>query len=141
MCSRVSSLRGYGAAVYLLLSAAKVLVFIKDCLARGLRRIVHRSVACWIRSLFSRLRSSRCWEDLLPRVLAVKDRATPRRISWVPPYQLISNSSVIHEMFLQPTAESRHLFTYNPVVRLPWVLGEYKILVYIDIRSHQGGTL
>ena len=61
-----------------IISAAKVLVFIKDCLALGLRRIVHRSVACWIRSLFSRLRSSRCWEDYLPQVLAVKDRASTK---------------------------------------------------------------
>ena len=61
-----------------IISAAKVLVFIKDYLALGLRRIVHRSVACWIRSLFSRLRSSCCWEDSLPQVLAVKDRASTK---------------------------------------------------------------
>ena len=53
-------------------------MFIKDYLALGLRRIVHRSVACWIRSLFSRLCSSRCWEELIPRVLAMKDRASTK---------------------------------------------------------------
>jgi hypothetical protein len=41
----------------------------------------------------------------------------------------------------QPTAKSRHMFMCNPGVRLSRVLGAYNILVFSDIRGHQGGTL
>ena len=37
--------------------------------------------------------------------------------------QVISNSGVTHEMCLHPTAESPHVFTCNPVVKLLWVFG------------------
>ena len=55
--------------------------------------------------------------------------------------QLFSNIIVIHEMCSQPTVESLHVVLCNPVVRLPRVVGAYNILVLLDIRSHQDGTL
>src|SRR3954471_15883363 len=44
-------------------------------------------------------------------------------------------------MCLQPTAKSLHVFISNQPVRLPQVVRAYNILVYLDIWSHQGGTL
>ena len=55
--------------------------------------------------------------------------------------QLISNSGVTHEMCLQPTAQSPDVFTCNPVVTLLQVFGAQNILVFIDIRGHQGRIL
>ena len=38
-------------------------------------------------------------------------------------------------------AESLHVVLCNPGVRLPRVVGAYNVLVFLDIRSHQDGTL
>src|SRR5215216_5072032 len=55
--------------------------------------------------------------------------------------QLIRNSVVIPETCLQPTTESPDVFTCNPVVTLLRVFGAQNVLVFIDIRGHQGRVL
>src|SRR3954470_5249861 len=55
--------------------------------------------------------------------------------------QLITNSVVTSETCFQPTAESPHVFTCNPVVALLRVFGAQTVLVFIDIRGHQGRVL
>ena len=55
--------------------------------------------------------------------------------------QLIRNSVVTHETCLQPTIESPDVFTCNPVVTLLRVFGAHNILVFMDIRGHQGRVL
>src|SRR5215216_4669655 len=55
--------------------------------------------------------------------------------------QLITNSVVTSETCFQPTAESPDVFTCNPVIRLLRVFGAQTILVFIDIRGHQGRVL
>src|SRR4051812_22429868 len=58
-----------------------------------------------------------------------------------PTAELITNSVVTSETCFQPTAESPNVFTCNPVVALLWVFGAQTVLVFIDIRGHQGRVL
>src|SRR3954469_11227551 len=55
--------------------------------------------------------------------------------------QLITNSVVTSETCFQPTAESPDVFTCSPVVTLLRVFGAQTILVFVDIRGHQGRIL
>ena len=55
--------------------------------------------------------------------------------------QVIKNSFVTPETCLEPTAETPDVFTCNPVITLLRVFGAQNILVFIDIRGHQGRIL
>src|SRR3954470_18609002 len=55
--------------------------------------------------------------------------------------QLIRNSGVTSETCFQPTSESPDVFTCNRVVTLLRVCGAQTVLVFIDIRVHQGRVL
>src|SRR3954467_5837532 len=54
---------------------------------------------------------------------------------------LIRNSVVTSEMCFQPTSESPDVFTCNRVVTLLRVCGAQTVLVFIDIRGHQGRVM
>src|SRR4051812_29472818 len=55
--------------------------------------------------------------------------------------QLIRNSVVTSETCFQQTAKSLDVFTSNPVVTLLLVFGAQIVLVFIDIRGHQGRVM
>src|SRR5215216_1131179 len=55
--------------------------------------------------------------------------------------QLIRNSVVTPETCLQPTPKIPDVFTCNPVVTLLRVFGAQNVLVFTDIRGHQGRVL
>ena len=73
---------------------------------------------------------------LVPFVSHYSQRWFPRQR-----VQLIRNSVVTPETCLQPTAESPDVFTCNLVVTLLRVFGAQNVLVFIDIRGHQGRIL
>ena len=55
--------------------------------------------------------------------------------------QLIRNNVATSETCFQPTAESLDVFTCSPVITLLRVFGAQTVLVFIDIRGHQGRVL
>ena len=80
-------------------------------------------------------------EKYIPIYLVPLESQYSQRWSPGQQVQLITNSVVTSETCFQPIAKSPDVFTCNPVVALLRVFGAQTVLVFIDIRGHQGRVL